>query len=414
VYIDLIKLVHTQLTAAIASIILRRKPKYVTVRKPKQPAKRAKHSSSSSSSQRMAFWIDLAAPGNSVPSWTLLTTKAVCDKLNDLVAGKMTVAKYTASEHPYETTLVRQHDARTATSGELMQKNVGGKYSTQRTIKFEPSKNGGEDEDDDEEEEDEEEEEVLQEEPKDARHLLTVNERDEIQFGTTPFIKFDQHVLEKMHAQVRDVLTVCDVKTDTAVCVDLSNLADDYVALGVSISGKDSYTYNPSKTEIWIKPQVLYGWLSWAKERRMFRAAVCLHGATEEGYKGMRDFTYGFDMKHAGAHGRTYGDGWYLGRSIHVTTGYNNTSVDAPLGTAIMALALTTDDIAKHSSGSYHGGYKAANSSQAGHDAHSFGLSNPTLDKTNCPERKTRDNCLVLHDARLALPLGLIVANKKK
>jgi hypothetical protein len=148
-------------------------------------------------------------------------------------------------------------------------------------------------------------------------------------------------------------------------------------------------------SEIWIKPAALSQWLSHAHWRGYKHARIVCHGASKDGYAGMRSHGIGFSMDFAGKNGQAYGPGLYFGLSDHATVGYNSRS-DYPPGTFAIGLILTSD---KEGWQHHHGGYRLAQMSEEEISAYktiSFGTPVSGV-----------DNAMVLHDPALALCIGI-------
>eukprot|EP00966_Prymnesium_polylepis_P152880 3531493-Prymnesium_polylepis.1 len=148
-------------------------------------------------------------------------------------------------------------------------------------------------------------------------------------------------------------------------------------------------------SEIWIKPAALSQWLSHAHWRGYKHARIVCHGASKEGYAGMRSHGIGFSMDFAGKNGQAYGPGLYFGLSDHATVGYNQGS-GYPPGTFAIGLILTSD---KEGWQHHHGGYRLAQMSEEEISAYktiSFGTPVGGV-----------DNAMVLHDPALALCIGI-------
>ena len=139
------------------------------------------------------------------------------------------------------------------------------------------------------------------------------------------------------------------------------------------------------RSEIFCKPAALFTWLTIAKARGYTEARLVMHGGDSNTYNGLRNDPLGFDMQYANKNGQVYGNGIYFGLSDHVTVGYNKSSGFAP-GTAIIALVLTKGC---RRGRTVNGSYKP------------FSLSTPVHGV---------DNCLLVHDVQLVLPIGLAVA----
>ena len=148
-------------------------------------------------------------------------------------------------------------------------------------------------------------------------------------------------------------------------------------------------------SEVWIKPAALSQWLSHAHWRGYKHARIVCHGASKEGYAGMRSHGIGFSMDFAGRNGQAYGPGLYFGLSDHATVGYNQAS-GYPPGTFAIGLILTSD---KEGWQHHHGGYRVTQMSEEEISAYktiSFGTPVSGV-----------DNAMVLHDPALALCIGI-------
>ena len=103
-------------------------------------------------------------------------------------------------------------------------------------------------------------------------------------------------------------------------CRELAELAE----LFNSFSNGFKYTKPSShKTDLYVKPILLFTWLNLAKSRGYTAMRIVLHGADSACYDGVKNDPYGMDLKYAGMHGQAYGNGFYFGLSDHVTLGYN-------------------------------------------------------------------------------------------
>ena len=120
--------------------------------------------------------------------------------------------------------------------------------------------------------------------------------------------------------------------------VELAELATLFAKIG----GLDR-TYDPVKTEIYVKPAALMAWLNVAHGRKMAAMRLCMHGSDLTGYAAIKADPIGFTIKHQGKNGTAYGFGTYFGFSEHVTHNYNRKSGLAP-GTALMCLLLTDEN----------------------------------------------------------------------
>ena len=103
-----------------------------------------------------------------------------------------------------------------------------------------------------------------------------------------------------------------------------------------------------------------------------------------------------------GQQGEAYGKGFYFGLSDHVTVGYNRHSGKKD-GTFIVALLLTHEKIGWSHRGrqNHHGGVTLVEDDEWGKMYKTFGLSAPTPGV---------DNCVVVHEGNLALPIGFAEA----
>ena len=120
--------------------------------------------------------------------------------------------------------------------------------------------------------------------------------------------------------------------------VELAELATLFAKIG----GLER-TYDPTKTEIYVKPAALMAWLNVARGRKMQAMRLCMHGSDLTGYAAIKADPIGFTIKHQGKNGSAYGFGAYLGFSEHVTRNYNLKSGLTP-GTALLCLLLTDEN----------------------------------------------------------------------
>ena len=153
-------------------------------------------------------------------------------------------------------------------------------------------------------------------------------------------------------------------------------------------------------SELWVKPMALYNFLQFARARGYNACRLVFHGAKKEGYDGIRSDFMGFDMEFAGSHGQVYGNGLYFGMTDHATLFYNKGYTN---GSCVIGLMLV-----KESEGWQHH-----------HRSGSFALQdiNKTPEKLglyktldfSSPAPGT-DNAVIVRDAQLVLPLGLVHA----
>lgn len=184
------------------------------------------------------------------------------------------------------------------------------------------------------------------------------------------------------------------------LCEQCSEIAD-LMTLVASLG--NGFTYKKSQCELWIKPAGIAAWLTCAQGRDYRHARLVFHGGDQATYNGVRADWLGFSMEYAGSkNGQAHDKGLYFGLSDHVTVGYNKYS-GYPNGTCIMGIMLTKDQIGwQHGQGSRHGGYDLTQDDEYGKCYHTFNLSAPIANK---------DNCIVVHEPALVLPIGFCVAN---
>ena len=116
----------------------------------------------------------------------------------------------------------------------------------------------------------------------------------------------------------------------------------ELATLFANIGGLDR-TYDPAKTEIYVKPAAVMAWLNVARGRKMQAMRLCMHGSDLTGYAAIKADPIGFTIKHQGKNGTAHGFGTYLGFSEHVTRSYNLKSGLTP-GTALMCLLLADEN----------------------------------------------------------------------
>lgn len=172
-------------------------------------------------------------------------------------------------------------------------------------------------------------------------------------------------------------------------CRELAELAELFNSFS---NGFKYTTLSAHKTDLYVKPILLFAWLSIAKTRGYTAMRIVLHGADSTCYDGVKNDPYGMDLQYAGMHGQAYGNGFYFGLSDHVTVGYNK---EGKPGTALMALILTHEKLHTR-----HGGYNTFDST-AQVPYNTFQLSAP---------KNGIHNCIVVHEAALCLILGKVVA----
>ena len=170
-------------------------------------------------------------------------------------------------------------------------------------------------------------------------------------------------------------------------CRELAELAELFNSFSHGYKYVNGRTH---KTDLFVKPILLYNWLVFALARNYTAMRLILHGSDTACYDGVRDDPFGMDLKYAGMHGQVYGNGFYFGLSDHITNRYNK---EGKPGTALIALVLTHekfDDVFDWHTGS--GLYK-----------------NMSKFKMSSPPQNDMCNCIVVHEAALILILGKIV-----
>jgi hypothetical protein len=145
------------------------------------------------------------------------------------------------------------------------------------------------------------------------------------------------------------------------------------------------------RCELWIKPVLLFQWLSVLNSRNFKYIRVGYHGASANALQGVRDDPLGFTNHYAGQQGSVHGIGTYWGMTDHVAAGYNTTN---KTGKYILSLLLSDKDVQR--SASDNGVHPTYDSHTKAYS--SFKLSNQTK----------HNNCLVYRDRELQLILGSI------
>ena len=325
--------------------------------------------------------------------WATITDSCASSALLRLIDGHEQEVKYSIGGHNYVSKLI------THTDYEIVQKNLDPQYLTERYIRVS------------------------------SKHLsskalgkkVSDHKANKVLFGDSS-IKLLPSFLKKMlsgynfhHLEMYEP------------CAELASLGTLFSSLA------SGFTYCSLKSELWLKPIALCTWLNIANARGYTHCRIVMHGGDTITYNGVKHDPLGFDMRHAGKNGKAHGDGLYFGLSDHVTVGYNRSS-GYPAGTAILGLILTYESISNH-----HGGYHTAavdpskntieqrlkdavenddfttaaelgsklkNQQKLPEDSdytsvlHSFTLSAP----------RAQQNCIVLKDPPLVLPLGLVIA----
>ena len=303
----------------------------------------------------MGNWIDLDT-----------TLEVELDKLQKLTDR----VSYSFGQHTYETRLADSNDTPPNWQGQskfsvyAVQKNTNPQYLTTRYIirnqqQQQPQSTG--------------------------KGTLTDAQKHEILFGKS--------LIHLPPGWVDDLLARFSFNEEHyhTSCRELAELAE----LFNTLSNNFKYTTKKThKTDIYVKPVLLFNWLTIAKARNYTYMRLVLHGADSTCYNGVRDDPVGMDLKFAGMHGQAYGNGFYFGLSDHVTIGYNR---EGKPGTALIALVLTHEKIDHQQ---HHGGY------------HTFDSTHQvpyTTFQLTAPKSGTH-NCIVVHESALILILGKIVA----
>lgn len=247
--------------------------------------------------------------------------------------------------------------------------------------------------------------------PTNGKKILSDDDRFNILFGAKSPIKFD-YLLE-------ETLESCNFAElpQHVISPDLTAVANIWGGLG------SGFRYDALKTELWVKPEALKAFCQHAKAAGMNYGRLVMHGGTDECYNDVREQARGLSLKYAGTHGSLYGHGGYFALSDHATHYYNGKS-SLPAGSGIIALmsSYETLEAADHYHSIHrHGGMTTYDTSEIvkklkDHFASSsdtdlkefstFALSNPAKDK--------KHNCIVFHDEKLYLILGLVVSTGKK
>ena len=231
-----------------------------------------------------------------------------------------------------------------------------------------------------------------------SKHAAPVDANSQILFGK-------ESIIELPPSLVDELLSEYDFNVDQAYenSMTLAELAQEYSALGSGFKYmRGSKGKKTTRSEKWIKPPALWQWLTLAKARGYTRARVIMHGGKQITYDGVRNDPIGFDLQYAGQQGEAYGKGFYFGLSDHVTVGYNRHSGKKD-GTFIVGLLLTNEKIGWSHRGrmNHHGGVTLVEDDEWGKMYKTFGLSAPTSGV---------DNCVVVHEGNLALPIGFAEA----
>ena len=221
-------------------------------------------------------------------------------------------------------------------------------------------------------------------------------------FGAESIIELSEEFLDEL-------LKSYDFHVDQSyeVSDSVAHLAEAYSALASKFKyykkgGKSLCGSTGHKSEKWIKPPCLWQWLTIAKARGYNRCRVVFHGGRQETYDGVKADPVGFDLQYSGQQGEAHGKGYYFGLSDHVTVGYNRRS-GLPNGTCIVALLLTNERVgwSHHGRSNVHGGMTLIEDPEYAKVYKTFSLSAPISGV---------DNCVVLHEGSLALPLGFAQA----
>ena len=142
-----------------------------------------------------------------------------------------------------------------------------------------------------------------------------------------------------------------------------------------------------STTKLFVKPALFFSWLQISLHRGLNTLRLAMHGSDTNSYDLVEADPLGFSLRNSGRHGRSYGDGLYLGLSDQVPASYNT---EGQQGTCIVALVMTSDKLDQQQS--YNGQYKT------------FRLG------TSVGPPCSMNNCIVCHEMMIALVLGKAVA----
>ena len=233
-----------------------------------------------------------------------------------------------------------------------------------------------------------------------SKHATPRDVNFDILFGAESIIELPEQLLDEL-------LVEHDFNVDQTYenSCSLAELAEAYSSLASKFKyvkrnkGKDT-----TKSEKWTKPPCIWQWLNIAKGRGYTRCRVVMHGGDRGTYNGIRNDPVGFDLQYSGQQGEAYGKGFYFGLSDHVTVGYNRRGNNPYKdGTHVVALLLTNERVGWSHHGRYgnHGGMTLIEDPEYAKMYKTFHLSGPVAGV---------DNCVVLHECTLALPIGFAQA----
>ena len=304
-------------------------------------------------------------------SWIQITDATAHAELLKLLNGTSSKVHYTIGQNSYEV-VVCTHGL-PPPAHDFVQQNTNPQYYTQRFIR-ERNKHAT---------------------PRDANF--------DILFGAESIIELPQQLVDEL-------LVDHDFNVDQAYensCL-LAELAEAYSSLASGFKfvkrGKGKKGVDTTKSEKWTKPPCLWQWLNIAKGRGYTRCRVVMHGGDRDTYDGIRNDPVGFDLQYSGQQGEAHGKGFYFGLSDHVTVGYNRKGANPYKdGTHVAALLLTNEKVgwSHHGRHGNHGGMTLIEDPEYAKMYKTFHLSGPVSGV---------DNCVVLHECTLALPLGLAEA----